>query len=536
VGSRLSLDPDRPGPPSSTSRLASLGKALNVLLGPEPADGETHLWPRWVFLRALGGIYLSVFYSLAFQIHGLVGDHGLLPARDYLASLDDQGLWRLWRAPSLLWLSTSQAALSLLVAAGLAASLLLLLNLWPRTAILGSGALFLSFVAVARDFAAYQSDGMLLAASLVAFFLAPPGRRPGLGASSPPSPLSRWLLLWEWFRIYFESGLAKLLSGDPEWRTLTAIDHYYENGPLPTWIGWWAQQLPHVAQAATALLVLAAELVVVWGALLPRRARIACFAVTSVMQLGILATANYTFLNYLVLALGVLMLDDRVLARSPPPPAGGPVGARPWRLALAGGVLGWHGYATLLLFPLFPLALVPRPLLEPVLALQPFRVANRYGLFAVMTEARYEIEFQGSRDGESWVAYPFRYKPQDPKQPPGIFAPYQPRFDWNLWFVSLGDWRQNPWVVTAEERLLQAEPTVLALFAGDPFPGRPPRYLRAVLWQYWFTDLGTRRRTGRWWRREPRGLYAPALERLPDGSIEIWRAAEPAERQDPRLD
>jgi hypothetical protein len=130
------------------------------------------------------------------------------------------------------------------------------------------------------------------------------------------------------------------------------------------------------------------------------------------------------------------------------------------------------------------------------------RIANRYGLFAVMTPARYEIEFQGSNDGERWTPYPFRFKPQALDEAPGIYAPYQPRFEWNLWFASLGSENQNTWVITTEIRLAQGEPSVLALFRGDPFHGTPPKHVRAMVYQYWMTDLATKRATGRWWRRD----------------------------------
>jgi len=138
-----------------------------------------------------------------------------------------------------------------------------------------------------------------------------------------------------------------------------------------------------------------------------------------------------------------------------------------------------------------------------------------------MTRARYEIEFQGSRDGVTWVPYPFRYKPQDPMERPGIFAPYQPRFDWNLWFASLGSWQENPWVVVTEVRLLEGSPDVLALFRRDPFAGKPPQRVRAVLWQYWFTTPAEKKRTGAWWKRKLLGEYAPGAERGADGRIEI---------------
>ena len=146
--------------------------------------------------------------------------------------------------------------------------------------------------------------------------------------------------------------------------------------------------------------------------------------------------------------------------------------------------------------------------------LGPFRIANAYGLFAVMTEARYEIEFQGSRDGTTWVTYPFRYKPQDLFERPGIYAPYQPRFDWNLWFASLGPWEQSSWVVLAQQRLLENSPSVLRLFRRNPFAGGPPPVLvRTVRWQYWFTDLETKRRTGAWWRRKELGPFTGVVGR-----------------------
>ena len=136
-----------------------------------------------------------------------------------------------------------------------------------------------------------------------------------------------------------------------------------------------------------------------------------------------------------------------------------------------------------------------------------------------MTPARYEIEFQGSRDGKTWTPYPFRYKPQDVNRPPGIYAPYQPRFDWNLWFASLGSWHEFHFVLWTEERLLKNNSDVLALFAANPFAGAPPTQVRTVIYQYWFTDMKTKRETGNWWRRELLGAYAPELQLEPDGRV-----------------
>jgi len=468
-----------------------------------------YLWPRWLFLRALGLIFLSAFYSFAFQIHGLIGERGILPAGEYLALVHRElpGIRQFWYAPTLLWVNAGDTALTLLVAAGLVCSLLLVGNIAPKLTVALCTLLFLSCIAALQDFSSYQSDGMLLEAGFLSIFFAPRGVRPKLGATHPPSAFSLFMLRWEWFRIYFESGIVKLASGDPHWRDLTAMDEYYQNGPLPTWIGWYVQHLPHWYHAGTVIFTLLVELLIVWAVFLPRPLRLTCAAIVTALQVGIIATANYAFLNYLVLVLGVLLLDDRLLARWLPTPAevsAAPTVRHPIAQWAERGVLGYLFCATIIAFFVQgTFSSWTRPF-RPV---DPFRIANAYGLFAVMTEARYEIEFQGSRDGVLCVAYPFRYKPQDPTEHPGIYAPYQPRFEWNLWFASLGPWQQSPWVVQAQKRLVEGSPAVLRLFKRDPFSGKRPALVRTVLYQYWFTDLATKRKTGAWWRRTELGPF-----------------------------
>ena len=338
------------------------------------------------------------------------------------------------------------------------------------------------------------------------------------------------------------------------------MDEYYQNGPLPTWIGWYMQHLPHWFHASTTFATLALELVLVWMLFLPRRWRIACFLIVTPWELVVILTANYTFLNYLVLSLGILLLDDRFLRQFLPqgwkkffpeeaatntnkddePKTSSPSEPKTPHLGLshqlstlktsaAALLLTWVFYATTaqLLWMFWPL---PFPT-EPVALLEPFRVANRYGLFGIMTRGRYEIEFQGSDDGKNWTPYPFRYKPQNLNEPPGIYAPYQPRFDWNLWFASLGSWREYPIVPNTEVRLLSNDEDVLALFKSNPFPRNPPRQVRAVLYQYWFTSMSEKKKEDQWWRRQYLGLYAPTLERAPDGAIQAleWPTVAPRE-------
>src|ERR1700688_4526392 len=285
------------------------------LFGPDDSP-PGYLAARWLFLRALGLIFFSAFYSLIFQIRGLIGPRGILPAGDYLAEVAHVlGGWRIWFAPSVLWWSASDRALVAICIAGLLASLLLTLNISPRAMLAICLVAFLSFISAAQDFASYQSDGMLLEATFISLFLAPSGWGPRWGSSDPPSRASRYLLLWLMFRIYFESGIAKILGRDPEWRDFTAMDQYYQNGPLPTWIAWYVHQLPHTFHAATAVLTLAMELVLIFGIFLPRRSRIVLFFAITAWQIGIILTGNYAFLNYIVLVLGFLLLDDKFLAR-----------------------------------------------------------------------------------------------------------------------------------------------------------------------------------------------------------------------------
>jgi len=506
------------------------------LFGPDRSS-PGYLISRWAFLRALGLIFFSAFYSLFFQIRGLIGPHGLLSATKYLSEVTHVlGIWRFWFAPTVFWWSASDRALLAVCIAGMIASMLLTFNILPRVMLALCLVGYLSFISTAQDFASYQSDGMLLEAGFISLFFVPDGWRPGWGGADPPSRASRFLLIWLMFRIYFESGLAKMLSHDPEWRNFTAMDQYYQNGPLPTWIAWYAHHLPHTFHATSAGLTLALELVLILAVFLPRRFRIPLFFLITAWQIGIILTSNYAFLNYLVLVLGFLLLDDQFLSRLVPRRLRFPshlthsaeihspsAELNSWRyrarLWTQGFFLTWIFYATsaLLLSMVLPL---PLPAF-PVRVLEPFRFANQFGLFAVMTRERYEIEFQGSDDGNSWTPYPFRYKPQALNVAPGIYAPYQPRFDWNLWFASLGKWRQYPFVVQVEERLLISDPDVLQLFAGNPFASHPPKQVRAVLWQYWFSDWIDKREHGLWWRREWRGLYAPTLERTADGKYAI---------------
>jgi hypothetical protein len=407
-----------------------------------------------------------------------------------------------------------RAALHSATLAGAALAGLLILGYWPRGVLFMLWALYLSLMSVGQVFLGYQWDSLLVETGLLSLMLGPGGLRPRAGRESEPAPASLWLLRLLLFRLMLSSGLVKLLSGDPTWRGLTALTFHYETQPLPTWIGYFVHQLPVWFHKLSCGLMFVVELVVPFFLFGGRRGRLVGAAALAGFQLLIASTGNYCFFNLLTLALCLSALDDGQLPawlRARLPAAGGdarpkvlaPVALAPLAavFALAAAV---RLSSTVGLAPLWP-----GPVLDASNVLEPFGAAYPYGLFAVMTTSRLEIEVQGSGDGVGWRPYAFRWKPGDVERRPGFVAPFQPRLDWQMWFAALGSCEMNPWLQRLFVGLMNDEPAVLSLLDGDPFERAPPRFVRAVQYDYRFTDLATWRRAGAWWRREPRGLYCP---------------------------
>ncbi len=376
---------------------------------------------------------------------------------------------------------------------------------------------YLSLSSICRDFLSFQWDVLLLEAGFLAIFLSPL-RIISRGFSHPDRAilfLQRWLL----FRLVFSSGIVKLLSGDPTWRNLTALNYHYETQPLPTWIGWYAHQLPEWCQKTSVVVMFVVELLVPFLVFCPRRLRILGFYILVVFQILILLTGNYCFFNILTISLCILLLDDTVH----------PMKLREkfqkWKQQeQTTRVKSWPRWVivSLIIFVLIasPLQMsitlrlrmnLPLSVIQFYRYLEPFRAINRYGLFAVMTASRPEIIVEGSNDETHWIAYEFKYKPGDLKRKPAFVVPHQPRLDWQMWFAALGDYQENSWFISFCQRLLEGSPDVLSLMAKNPFPSKPPRYLRAMVYQYHFTDLKTKSQEGVWWKREIEGSYCPVL-------------------------
>jgi len=488
-----------------------------------------HRLVRQLFLRSLGGVYLIAFTSLGSQVKGLYGSRGVLPMSELFSSkrLAALGRERFHLIPSLFWLDSSDETLVRGTRVGQALSVGVMLGIAPQASLTALWALYLSYTSAGREFLSFQWDVLLTEMGLLGILTAPAGLRPGPGRHEPSAAqVALWRALV--FRLYLGSGVAKLKSGDKTWRELTAMSHYYETAPLPTRGGWYAHQQPERLQKLSTLATLVLETVAPFLAFAPRPVRHAAFWLFSGLQGFIFSTGNYGFFNVQSLVLGLWLLDDEALRRLLPRSRPSPAEPRPvWRTLGA-----WVPAAPLLLLGAnelvsrFDRSRTPRWLSWLEMQARPLRIVNPYGLFAVMTVRRPEIAIEGSDDGETWQEYTFRYKVGDLNRAPRQVAPHQPRLDWQMWFAALGS--PPGWLLALVMRLLEGSPEVLKLFARNSFPEHPPRYVRAVLYDYRMTDLETHRSTGAWWKREPLGLYLPPLSLAPSGSRSLlqWHAAE----------
>lgn len=484
---------------------------------------------RWLFLRALGLVYLIAFVSLWTQVTGLIGHNGILPADQLMSGVKQQcerqgiGAERYYLMPTLCWFGSSDAFLNGLCAGGAVLAVLLFAGVAPVPCLGLLWLGYLSLVIVGRDFLGFQWDCLLLEAGFLAIFLAPLQLLPRPGREAPPSRLFIWLLRFLLFKLMFSSGCVKLLSGDPNWRNLTALTFHYQTQPLPPWTAWYANLLPVWFQKLSCAMLFGIEVGAPFLIFMPRRFRFLGAGLLGGLQSLILITGNYTFFNWLTLALCLFLLDDIVLTRVVPRRLAASFPSLVWQ-PRKGDAFLWPvmpravAAAALLAASIFTLAITlgcRSPLLTPLGwvtgKLEPFRSVNNYGLFAVMTTERNEIVVEGSDDGTNWLAYEFKYKPGDVKHRPAFVAPMQPRLDWQMWFAALGTYEQNRWFEGFCVRLMQGSPDVLALLAKNPFPSHPPKHIRAQFYNYRFTDSAEHRSTGAWWHREFIGEYMPTV-------------------------
>ena len=483
-------------------RRGFLDRVTKLLWGPE-LHAERYALVSWIFLRLFGAIYVAAFASLGVQILGLVGHDGILPLADYLAAAHRAyGDSAYWKLPSLFWLNSSDFALLAGTVVGAVLGLLVVADRWTRPALIALFALYLSYVHAGQEFMSFQWDSLLLETGFLSIFL------------TGGSKILVWLFRWLVFRYLFLAGIVKLLSGDPTWRDLTALDYHFWTQPLPTPLARYAAQLPHALLTGGTAATLIIEVGSVFLIFMPRRLRAVAACCVLPLQLLIMLTGNYNFFNLLTMLLCVFLFDDAALRR-----------LIPGRLVLTAQRRAPSASRTATVIAAV-LALIVVPMgvdrvwqtftrhdLVGVLtrAVAPFFIVNPYGLFAVMTTTRPEIIIEGSSDGRVWREYVFRYKPGPLNRPAKWNIPHQPRLDWQMWFAALGSVRDSPWIISLMERLLEGSPPVLGLLDSNPFTGSPPKFVRAWLYHYRFADSRARALTGQRWIRGDARLYFPKV-------------------------
>jgi predicted DCC family thiol-disulfide oxidoreductase YuxK len=504
------------------ARYRGIGSAVTRLLWGEDVRPPNYFGARRWFLRAVGLIYLIAFVSLWVQVDGLIGSDGISPIRQFLPAVQERvGGRAYWLLPTLCWFNSSNAFLHFLCAGGIALSLLLMAGFVPVVSLIALFIFYLSLTIAGQTFLSFQWDILLLETAFLAIFLAPWQLWPKRGREPAVSRAGLFLLKLLLFKLILMSGVVKLTSGDDSWgwvdhsihwSALTALDYHYWSQPLPTIFGWWADKSPEWFKHFSVAFCLAVEIIGPFFIWAPRRPRLIAAGLIVFLQIAIAITGNYCFFNLLTIALCLLLIDDAAIGRK----YATVIEPRYiHRLSTSGAIaviLVTLPINAWLIFSAFkPEASSPHALAFIHEHVAPFRIVNGYGLFRVMTKDRGEIVIEGSADGIDWLPYEFKWKPGNVQRAPGWCAPHQPRLDWQMWFAALGAPQQNPWFGRLVVRLLQGSRDVSRLLAHNPFPDKPPRYIRASFYRYRFTTVEEHRQSGTWWKRRELGEYLPTV-------------------------
>jgi hypothetical protein len=452
---------------------------------------------RFLFERALVGVYLIAFACAVNQFVPLLGEHGLLPVSRFVAYVPFTA------SPSLFFLSSTDAAFRVAAWLGVVLSIVAITGYADRHSGISAAVwaalwvLYLSFVNVGQTFYGFGWETLLLETGFFAIFA-------GDRITTPSMPLI-WIWRWVLFRVMFGAGLIKI-RGDACWRELTCLDYYFETQPIPNPLSWYFHWLPSGVHRAGVVFNHVAELGVPFAYFAPQPIAGIAGLVTIAFHLSLVVSGNLSWLNWLTIVLCIPTLDDRWLSWLPmtvpqlQPPR------LPRRIVI--GALAIV-VAALSINPVLNL-LSPAQFMN--FSYNPVHLVNTYGAFGDITRTRTEIVIEGTDDPEitdktEWREYEFKGKPGNPSRRPAQIAPYHLRLDWLMWFAAMSTPSDHPWFRVLLVRLLEGDRSTLSLLETNPFPDHPPRYVRALYYEYRFTTAEELRRTGRWWNRKLLGLY-----------------------------
>jgi hypothetical protein len=478
------------------------------------ARGNSYWLTRFVILRLLGFVYAIAFLAAANQLIPLIGEHGLTPAQKFLSTIQAgfgsraAGMLHL---PTLFWLGISDNALLIFAWLGFGLSLVVLAGYANAIMLTILWAMYMSIVHVGQIWYGYGWEIQLLETGFLAIFLCPLFDGRPFPKCRPPI-LVIWLYRWLGFRIMVGAGLIKL-RGDPCWRDLTCLNYHYETQPIPSPISRYLHFSPSWLLKFETAWNHFVELVVPWFSFGPRTFRHLAGILLVTFQMFLIISGNLSFLNYLTIIPFLACFDDtflrhflprsivqraeRAANESEPSRINN-------RIAIALSILvAWLSVAPVLNL------VSGRQLMNS--SFDPLDLVNTYGAFGTVGRERDEIVFEGTGslfiNGAEWKEYEFKAKPGDPNRRPPFVAPYQPRIDWQIWFAAMASPRDYPWTFHFVWKLLHNDPGTLSLIANNPFPNKPPHYIRARLYRYKFAPLGERA----WWNRELLDEWLPPL-------------------------
>jgi hypothetical protein len=464
---------------------------------------ETYALTRGGLQRGLGLILFIAFLNAVNQFRPLLGDRGLLPVSLFVKQVPFR------ESPSLFYLFPHDLAFGVGAWLGLFLSCLALSGAadhfapWISATIWATlWILYLSFVNVGQDFYAFGWESIFLEGCFYAIFLG--------SQSAKAHPATIWLFRWLLFRVMFGAGLIKL-RGDSCWHNLTCLNYYYETQPLPNPLSWYFHVAPEWTHQAGVIFNHFAELIVPFAYFLPQPISAIAGLITILFQGSIFLSGNLSWLNVLTMLLAISTFDDRSLSLP---------GLSPGSVSHESGL--FHrivaiGLAILVaILSIQPIRnmLSPRQVMNTVY--NRLHLVGTYGAFGSITRPRYEVIVEGTDEtlltaSTKWREYEFKGKPGDPRRRPPQISPYHLRLDWLMWFAAFSSYNQQPWFVHLVAKLLIGDESTLRLLRVIPFPDRPPKYVRALLYEYHFATPAERAASGVWWKREFKRPYFPPI-------------------------
>lgn len=469
----------------------------------------TYWLTRFVLLRLLGFVYAVAFLVAANQIVPLIGEDGLLPVGAYLDQIvrreTHTAFMGFVNVPSVFWVAHSDFALQTVAWLGFALSCVVVAGYANALMMIVLWLLYMSFVNVGQDWYGFGWEIQLLETGFLAIFLCPLLEARPFPRRPPPLAIIvmfRWLV----FRIMLGAGLIKI-RGDPAWKDFTALYYHFETQPIPNGLSRWFHFLPRLVLRFGVVGNHIAELVAPWFVFWPRLGRHIAGSIIILFQVVLICSGNLSFLNWLTIVPALACFDDSVWAKILPR-------ALTRRAERADAfavpskpmvVTSWVVAALLALLSIPVVQNLASPHQAMNTSFDTLHLLNTYGAFGTVGRERLNVVFEGTDaavpDASAlWKPYPYKGLPVDVFKAPPQIAPYQLHLDWQMWFAAMGSVQQYPWTIHLVWKLLHNDPVALSLFASNPFPDKPPHYIRAVLYLYQFAEPGNSE--GRYWNRQ----------------------------------